>query len=174
MDKVLNTLINFSRGYCVFSFTYGQVPGLPLVAGLDKLENGAQQLSEFVDKGNYDESSNEPFICVNPICLFSIPDAASFFLTLSLVLAATGVKKLDLVGHSAGTLMPRYYLRFLGGASKVRTSQQLFLNPQPLHTAGTVSTDHLVCICDLDRKICRLWRSCARNLLAQFSTIIER
>ncbi|KAI9238522.1 MAG: secreted lipase [Podila humilis] len=77
----------FAReGYCVFSLTYGQVPELPLVAGLDKLENGAQQLSVFVDK----------------------------------VLAATGAKKLDLVGHSAGTLMPRYYLRFLGGASKVQ------------------------------------------------------
>ncbi|KAG0014231.1 hypothetical protein BGZ81_000587, partial [Podila clonocystis] len=66
--------------------TYGQVPGLPLVAGVDKLENSAQELSVFVDK----------------------------------VLAATGAKKLDLVGHSAGTLMPRYYLKFLGGAKKVQ------------------------------------------------------
>ncbi|KAF9950320.1 hypothetical protein BGZ70_001420 [Mortierella alpina] len=74
-----------AKGYCVFSLTYGELPGIPLLAGLDKMETSAAQLSVYVDK----------------------------------VLAATNTTKVNLLGHSQGSLMPRYYLRFLGGASKV-------------------------------------------------------
>jgi hypothetical protein len=58
------------------------------------------------------------------------------------VLAATGASKVDLVGHSEGTVMPRYWMEFLGGASLV--SRYVMFTPiwhgTNLAGIGTVET----------------------------------
>lgn len=46
----------------------------------------------------------------------SAPELAAF---VDRVLTATGTSKVDLVGHSEGTFMPQYWLKFLGGTPKV-------------------------------------------------------
>ncbi|MGI8920365.1 MAG: lipase family alpha/beta hydrolase [Solirubrobacteraceae bacterium] len=46
----------------------------------------------------------------------SAPELGAF---VDRVLAATKAAKVDLVGHSEGTFMPEYWLKYLGGASKV-------------------------------------------------------
>ncbi|MCC3777632.1 triacylglycerol lipase [Streptomyces sp. UNOB3_S3] len=74
-----------ARGYCVFSFDYGKIPGVPAMYGLGPAEKSAGELARYVDK----------------------------------VLATTGASKVDIVGHSQGGMLPRYYLKFLGGAPKV-------------------------------------------------------
>ena len=51
------------------------------------------------------------------------------------VLSQTKASQVDLVGHSQGGMMPNYYLKFLGGASKVHT----FIGLSPSNHGTTLS-----------------------------------
>ena len=78
-----------NRGYCVFALTYGALPGLPWPA---------------TAVGGMDRID------------VSAKQLARF---VDKVRASTGASTVDLVGHSQGTYMPAYYLKYLGGADKV-------------------------------------------------------
>lgn len=52
------------------------------------------------------------------------------------VRAATGAKKVNLVGHSQGGMMPRYYMGFLGGAKNV--NQLIGIAPSNHGTEGVI------------------------------------
>lgn len=79
-----------NRGFCVFSLTYGVVDGTKL---------GPYQPGGFE---RMEQSSIELKRFVNR------------------VLKATAARKVDIVGHSEGSLMPNYYVKYRGGARKVR------------------------------------------------------
>lgn len=79
-------------GYCVFAPTYGLVPG------------SAPERDGYRPGGLIDATQ-------------SAPEIAAF---VGRVLFATGAPEVDLVGHSEGTVTPRYYLERLGGAARVR------------------------------------------------------
>lgn len=51
------------------------------------------------------------------------------------VLQKTGAKKVDLVGHSEGTFMPQYWLKFLGGAKHVKR----YVAMTPLYKGTTLA-----------------------------------
>lgn len=78
-----------NAGYCVFTLTYGMKDGV----GIPGYQPGGMITMEQ-----------------------SAEQLAAF---VDRVRARTGASKVDLLGHSEGTLMPSYYVRFLGGGAKV-------------------------------------------------------
>ncbi|MGQ0479828.1 MAG: lipase family alpha/beta hydrolase [Pseudonocardia sp.] len=74
-----------NEGYCVFALTYGRNP---LAApGLDQVGGLTRMEDSAEELGRF----------------------------IDRVLEATDAEKVDIVGHSEGSLMPNYYVKFLGG-----------------------------------------------------------
>ena len=78
-----------NNGYCVYALTYGVV---------------SQEAASPVKFGGIGDI---------------VTSAKQLKTFVAKVLASTGAAKVDIVGHSQGTLMPNYYVRFLGGAKFV-------------------------------------------------------
>jgi triacylglycerol lipase len=95
-----------NNGYCVYAFTYGVAPGTPL------------PLSQLGGFGRMQDSAKQ---------------LAAF---VARVRKSTGAAKVDLIGHSQGTLMPNYYVKFMGGAKFVKR----YISLAPLWH-GTTSAD---------------------------------
>jgi triacylglycerol esterase/lipase EstA (alpha/beta hydrolase family) len=79
-------------GYCVFALNYGEVSGFHVGLPGSLHTYGAGPVA--AGAGELDAFVDK-------------------------VLDATGASKVDIVGHSQGGMMPRYYLKNLGGAAKV-------------------------------------------------------
>jgi hypothetical protein len=82
-----------NEGYCVYAFNYG--------ATLASLEVWPFIGPRIDGLGHIEKSAEELSSFVNT------------------VLSKTKASKVDLVGHSQGGMMPNYYIKLLGGASKV-------------------------------------------------------
>jgi len=68
------------------------------------------------------------------------------------VLGATGARKVSLVGHSQGGMMPRYYIKFLGGDTKVDDLVGLAPSNHGTTNPGAFVTGATVCVaCDQQR-----------------------
>ncbi|MET8013921.1 alpha/beta fold hydrolase [Streptomyces sp. NPDC005271] len=117
-----------SRGWNNYSCKPSAQHPRPVVLAHGTLGNSVDNWLGFapylVDRGycvfslDYGQLSGVPFFHgLGPIDK-SAKQLSSF---VDRVLAATGAAKVDVVGHSQGGMMPRYYLKFLGGAAKVNT-----------------------------------------------------
>lgn len=78
-----------NEGYCVYALTYGNYANLPWPISA---VGGMRSMAE---------------------------SAAELGIFVDRVLAATGASKVDIIGHSQGTVMPTYYAKHLGGANKI-------------------------------------------------------
>jgi hypothetical protein len=84
------------------------------VTGAPLLSNAGYCVYTF----NYGETGLSDFGRID--ALGNIEDSAAELSSfVNKVLSSTNAAKVDLVGHSQGGMMPNYYLKFLGGASKV-------------------------------------------------------
>ncbi|MEO6470552.1 MAG: lipase, partial [Aeromicrobium sp.] len=79
-----------NHGYCVYGLTYGEAP---------ELAASPYHVGGMADM---------------------VASAGQLQKFVVKVLGATGASQIDLIGHSQGTLMPNYWVRFLSGAHYVK------------------------------------------------------
>jgi triacylglycerol lipase len=102
-----------NRGYCVFSLTYGTSP-------------------------------NASFPGYTPGGLIRMEEsAAQLAAFVDRIRAATGAAHVDIVGHSEGSLMPDYYVKFLGGDRVVRHYVGITTLWHGTNLAGLASVDQI-------------------------------
>jgi triacylglycerol lipase len=102
-----------NRGYCVYSFTYGTKP-------------------------------NVSFPGYQPGGLTTMEESArQLSAFVGDVRAETGAGRVDIVGHSEGSLMPDYYVKFLGGDRAVRNYVGITTLWHGTNAAGLASVDQL-------------------------------
>ena len=102
-----------NHGYCVFSLTYG---------------TKAEVSSPFYQPGGLKTMEE------------SAQQLSEF---VDRVRAATGAAQVDIVGHSEGSLMPDYYVKFLGGAQAVSHYVGITTLWHGTNLAGLASIDQL-------------------------------
>lgn len=102
-----------NNGYCVFALNYGFDPAAPVPLNLIPATKSMRESS--------------------------VDDLAPF---VDRVLAATGAQKVDIVGHSEGTVMPRWYIKHGGGAAKVAKS----VNLTPLNSGTQAGGQGLIAL----------------------------
>jgi triacylglycerol esterase/lipase EstA (alpha/beta hydrolase family) len=102
-----------NNGYCVFGLTYGVPAGTPF------------PLNQIGGRNPMEQSAVE---------------LGAF---IDRVLASTGAGKVDIVGHSEGSLMPDYYVKFLGGDRVVRHYVGITTLWHGTNLAGLASVDQL-------------------------------
>lgn len=103
-----------NNDYCVFALTYGQSPDLP------------SPLNQYIGGLTSVESS-----------------AAQLAPFVQRVLAATHASKVDIVGHSEGTVVPEYYAKYLGGARYIDKYVSLAPLWHGTNPAGLATAYHL-------------------------------
>jgi len=102
-----------NNGYCVFALTYGTTSDPP-APGI-----------EFGGLAPMEQSAAQLSAFVNR------------------VLASTGARTVDIVGHSEGATMPDYYIEYLGGAAKVTRYVGIsgVKHGTTLHGVGTLASE---------------------------------
>ncbi|ACZ83374.1 esterase/lipase family protein [Streptosporangium roseum] len=78
------------------------------------------------------------------------------------VLQATGAPEVDIVGHSQGGMMPRYYAKFLGGAAKVRKLVGIVPSNHGTTASGLVTLGRLLGLLD---PVIRACPACGQQLV---------